>query len=249
MLLVESSFTLANFSAQGGNALTQELLRRLTRSGTMYLIPADIYTKRIIRFTVTSQHTTPDDILRDWKIICNTATALLAEKKSLDKVYQPKLEDQVIEEEENADVRTEDTAPPMDKVQVELWIDKAWNRPRRPMRSLSCSSEPLPYNYFGPLSGQSKTAAPGSGGGQQETEEQSNVAGKDVLKKLTKFNSVPSFCNPWVQCGRHQLCSPRKSSPAAPTPCRRANYTPPSSIINKAPPPTPLDTTSGPELM
>uniref|UniRef100_I3IUF7 Histidine decarboxylase n=1 Tax=Oreochromis niloticus TaxID=8128 RepID=I3IUF7_ORENI len=59
------------------------LLRRLTRSGTMYLIPADIYTKRIIRFTVTSQYTTADDILRDWGIICKTASTLLAETQAL----------------------------------------------------------------------------------------------------------------------------------------------------------------------
>lgn len=241
---------MANLCIQGGNALTQELLRRLTRSGTMYLIPADIYTKRIIRFTVTSQHTTADDILRDWKIISNTAGALLAEKKSLDKVYHPKLaEGHVIEEEENQDAKeTEDTASTMDKVQVELWIDKAWIRPRRPMRSLSCSSEPLPYNYFGPVSSQSKTAAPGTGVMAEKTEMQSNVVGKEVQKKLTKFNSVPSFCNPWVQCTHHQLCCPRKSSPAAPKHCRRANYMSPSNITNTTPSATPLET-SVPELL
>ncbi|XP_053722191.1 histidine decarboxylase [Synchiropus splendidus] len=249
----ERHLGLVVFSLTGGNALTQELLRRLTRSGTMYLIPADIYTKRIIRFTVTSQHTTADDILRDWKIISNTAAALLAEKKSLDKVYQPTLaEDHVTGEEDNQEAKSEETqdaASTMDKAQVELWIDKAWNRPRRPMRSLSCSSEPLPYNYFGPLSGQSKMAALGTGAVEEKAEMQSNLAGKEVLKKLTKFNSVPSFCNPWVQCGRHQLCCPRKASPAAPKHCRRANYTSPSNMINATPSATPLETTSVPELL
>ncbi|KAM9816900.1 histidine decarboxylase [Neosynchiropus ocellatus] len=249
----ERHLGLVVFSLTGGNALTQELLRRLTRSGAMYLIPADIYTKRIIRFTVTSQHTTADDILRDWKIISNTAAALLAEKKSLDRVYQPTLaQDHAIEEENNQHAKseeTEDSASTMDKVQVELWIDKAWNRPRRPMRSLSCSSEPLSYSYFGPLSSQSKMAALGTGGAAQKTETQANLAGKDVLKKLTKFNSVPSFCNPWVQCGRHQLCCPRKASPAAPKHCRRANCMSPSNIINTTPSATSLETTSVPELL
>uniref|UniRef100_A0A674ACG1 Histidine decarboxylase n=1 Tax=Salmo trutta TaxID=8032 RepID=A0A674ACG1_SALTR len=64
-----------------GNALTQELLRRLTRSGTMYLVPADIDRKRIIRFTVTSQLTTSEDIIRDWNIIRKMAADLLAEDR------------------------------------------------------------------------------------------------------------------------------------------------------------------------
>uniref|UniRef100_A0A674AD97 Histidine decarboxylase n=1 Tax=Salmo trutta TaxID=8032 RepID=A0A674AD97_SALTR len=58
-----------------------ELLRRLTRSGTMYLVPADIDRKRIIRFTVTSQLTTSEDIIRDWNIIRKMAADLLAEDR------------------------------------------------------------------------------------------------------------------------------------------------------------------------
>uniref|UniRef100_A0AAY5KX47 Histidine decarboxylase n=1 Tax=Esox lucius TaxID=8010 RepID=A0AAY5KX47_ESOLU len=71
-----------------GNDLTQELLRRLTQSGTMYLIPADIDRKRIIRFTVTSQLTTSEDILRDWAIIHKMAVELLAEKEVVSKLQQ-----------------------------------------------------------------------------------------------------------------------------------------------------------------
>ncbi|RXM92979.1 Histidine decarboxylase [Acipenser ruthenus] len=44
----------------------------------MYLIPAAIRDKLIIRFTVTSQFTTREDILRDWSIIHHTATAVLS---------------------------------------------------------------------------------------------------------------------------------------------------------------------------
>uniref|UniRef100_A0A3Q3JBN0 Histidine decarboxylase n=1 Tax=Monopterus albus TaxID=43700 RepID=A0A3Q3JBN0_MONAL len=144
---------------------------RLTRSGTMYLIPADIHSKRIIRFTVTSQFTTADDILKDWSIISKMASTLLAETQTLN----------------NRD-------------KVELWIDKAWNQSRRPMRSLSCNSAlPMP-----------STAE--SGAMIKITEMPSKVLGRQVLKKLTKFYSVPSFCNQWVQCGRHQLCCPLKVS-------------------------------------
>nr|XP_023669628.1 histidine decarboxylase [Paramormyrops kingsleyae] len=73
------------FCLKGGNSLTQELLRELTKSGTMYLIPAVISSKLVIRFTVTSQFTTKEDIVRDWDIIHHTATAILA-KKAVDRI-------------------------------------------------------------------------------------------------------------------------------------------------------------------
>ena len=217
--------------------MTQELLRRLTRSGTMYLIPAEIQAKRIIRFTVTSQFTTADDILKDLGIISKTASTLLAEKHALNNVDQPRSgEDEAKGAAENQDSHLdttsdekEDAAAQLEKAQVELWIDKNWNRPRRPMRSLSCNSEPLPYTYIGPLSGYDcetrsgfkdaagglpPPATTGSGPLYKITEMPSNVLGKRVLKKLTKFYSVPSFCNQWVQCGQQQLCCPLKVSQA-----------------------------------
>ncbi|KAM9367008.1 histidine decarboxylase [Symphorus nematophorus] len=87
---VERHLGLVVFCLKGGNALTQELLRRLTQSGTMYLIPADIHNKRIIRFTVTSQFTTADDILRDWSIISTTASILLSEIQAVNNPDQTK---------------------------------------------------------------------------------------------------------------------------------------------------------------
>uniref|UniRef100_A0A8C9RUK6 Histidine decarboxylase n=1 Tax=Scleropages formosus TaxID=113540 RepID=A0A8C9RUK6_SCLFO len=68
------------FCLKAGNTPTQELLRALTKSGAMYLIPAAISSKLVIRFTVTSQFTTEDDIVRDWDIIRRTAAAVLAEE-------------------------------------------------------------------------------------------------------------------------------------------------------------------------
>ncbi|TDH16876.1 hypothetical protein EPR50_G00002690 [Perca flavescens] len=263
------------FCLKGGNALTQELLRRLTRSGTMYLIPADIHTKRIIRFTVTSQFTTAEDILKDWSIISKTASTLLAETQALNNADQPKSgNDEATEENHNpdSDTRSEergDATSGMDKAQVELWIDKAWNRSRRPMRSLSCSSEPLPYTCIGPLSGYNLEKRPGlkdaagtlpstpstagSGPMFKITETPSNILGKQVLKKLTKFYSVPSFCNQWVQCGRNQLCCPVKVSQATPkhlsSTCRRINCMTSSTVANTAPSPTTLETATAPELL
>ncbi|XP_042345057.1 histidine decarboxylase [Plectropomus leopardus] len=271
----ERHLGLVVFCLKGGNALTQELLRRLTRSGTMYLIPADIHTKRIIRFTVTSQFTTADDILKDWSIISKTASTLLAETQALNNTDQPKSgKGDATEENQDPNSDTiseegEDTASSLDKAQVELWIDKAWNRSRRPMRSLSCSSEPLPYTYIGPLPGYdfdkrpvlkdvadtlpSAPSAAGSGPMFKITEMPSNLLGKQVLKKLTKFYSVPSFCNPWVQCGRHQLCCPVKVSQATQkhlsSTCRRMNCMSSSPVANTAPSPTPLETAPAPKLL
>uniref|UniRef100_A0A7N8XSF0 Histidine decarboxylase n=1 Tax=Mastacembelus armatus TaxID=205130 RepID=A0A7N8XSF0_9TELE len=184
----ERHLGLVVFCLKGGNNLTQELLKRLTRSGTMYLIPADIHTKRIIRFTVTSQFTTADDILKDWDIISKTASTLLAETQAM-----------------NNDAAS---------LQVELWIDKAWNQSRKPMRSLSCTSEPLPYTHAGLVSGYDFDTRPS----------------KQNLKRLTKFYSMPSFSNQWVQCGRNQLCCPLKVSQAAQkhlsSTCRRMIFSP-----------------------
>ncbi|KAM3624806.1 uncharacterized protein V6R79_001853 [Siganus canaliculatus] len=228
---VERHLGLVVFCLKGGNSLTQELLRRLTRSGTMHLIPADIHTKRIIRFTVTSQFTKADDIFRDWSIISKTASTLLAETQTLSNTNQPKSgKDEAIRaegnQESNSDAISEDreeTTSGLDKAEVELWIDKAWNQTRRPMRSLSCNSEPLPYTYTGLMSGYiweqkpslntAATCVPeGTDPALEATEMPSSLPAKQVLKKLTKFYSVPSFCNQWVPCRRHQVCCPLKAS-------------------------------------
>ncbi|KAK5874223.1 hypothetical protein PBY51_019190 [Eleginops maclovinus] len=264
----ERHLGLVVFCLKVGNTLTQELLRRLTRSGTMYLIPADINTKRIIRFTVTSQFTTAEDILKDWSVISKTASTLLAETQALNNADQLKSgKDEVIEEDLDSEGR-EDAVSRLDKAQVELWIDKAWNRSRRPMRSLSCSSEPLPYNYIGSPSGYdfdkrpclkdaaaalSSTPSTGSGPMFKITEVPSNLLGKKVLKKLTKFYSVPSFCNQWVQCGPHQLCCPVKVSQATQkhlsSTCRRMNCMSSSPVANTASSTNPLETTTAPKLL
>ncbi|XP_041030824.1 histidine decarboxylase [Carcharodon carcharias] len=68
---------LITFRLKGPNRLTEELLTDLTQSGTMYLVPAIICKKFIIRFTVTSQFTIREDILRDWEIIQQSAVKIL----------------------------------------------------------------------------------------------------------------------------------------------------------------------------
>ncbi|XP_065808872.1 histidine decarboxylase [Labrus bergylta] len=266
----ERHLGLVVFCLKGGNALTQELLRRLTRTGSMYLIPADIHTKRIIRFTVTSQFTTADDILKDWNLISKTASVLLAETKALNKRDQTNPGTEEVTgagKKQNLDSDTlgEEAASRKDGAEVELWIDKAWDRARRPMRSLSCNSEPLPCTYIGPMSSYdfrtrpiSKDAAgalqtPSSGPVLKITEMPSNVLGNKVLKKLTKFYSVPSFCNQWVQSGRHPLCCPVKVSQTTQkhlsSTCRKINCMSCSPVAKTGPSQTQMETANAPALL
>ncbi|XP_078540878.1 histidine decarboxylase [Lissotriton helveticus] len=62
------------FRLKGPDCLTEQVLKELTKDGRMFLIPATIKGRFIIRFTVTSQFTTREDIQRDWSIIRETAT-------------------------------------------------------------------------------------------------------------------------------------------------------------------------------
>ncbi|XP_030620695.1 histidine decarboxylase [Chanos chanos] len=181
----ERHMGLVVFCVKEGNASTQELLRRLTKSGTMFLIPAAINTKLIIRFTVTSQFTTPEDILRDWSIIRSTAASILAEWRVRD-----------------ADAHPHAAGNPADesgaRVRTEHLIDQRLVRQgqRRAVRSLSCSGALPPMHREGPA--------------KNIPEKVDNLTGKKVLKRLTKFYSVPSFSQMWVQCGMQQVYSPFK---------------------------------------
>uniref|UniRef100_A0A3Q2H392 Histidine decarboxylase n=1 Tax=Equus caballus TaxID=9796 RepID=A0A3Q2H392_HORSE len=65
------------FRLKGPNCLTESVLKEIAKAGRLFLIPATIQDKLIIRFTVTSQFTTRDDILRDWNLIRDAATLIL----------------------------------------------------------------------------------------------------------------------------------------------------------------------------
>lgn len=68
---------------QGPNWLTEKLLKELSSSGRLFLIPATVRDKFIIRFTVTSQFTTREDILQDWNIIQHTAAQIISQHNEL----------------------------------------------------------------------------------------------------------------------------------------------------------------------
>ncbi|XP_053128647.1 histidine decarboxylase isoform X2 [Hemicordylus capensis] len=65
------------FRLKGPNWMTEKVLKELNKSGKLFVIPATIRDKFIIRFTVTSQFTTREDILRDWTLIQQAAAQVL----------------------------------------------------------------------------------------------------------------------------------------------------------------------------
>ncbi|XP_024423758.2 histidine decarboxylase [Desmodus rotundus] len=67
------------FRLKGPNCLTESVLKEIAKAGRLFLIPATIQDKLIIRFTVTSQFTTRDDLLRDWSLIQDAATLVLSQ--------------------------------------------------------------------------------------------------------------------------------------------------------------------------
>ncbi|XP_011783995.1 PREDICTED: histidine decarboxylase isoform X2 [Colobus angolensis palliatus] len=67
------------FRLKGPNCLTENVLKEIAKAGHLFLIPATIQDKLIIRFTVTSQFTTRDDILRDWNLIRDAAALILSQ--------------------------------------------------------------------------------------------------------------------------------------------------------------------------
>lgn len=67
------------FRIKGENELTEKLLKRLNHRGNMHAVPASLKGKYVIRFTITSQYTTNEDILKDWNEIRYVTSELLQE--------------------------------------------------------------------------------------------------------------------------------------------------------------------------
>ncbi|XP_017783100.1 PREDICTED: histidine decarboxylase [Nicrophorus vespilloides] len=65
------------FRLKGENTSTEKLLKRLNSRGNLHCVPAALKDKYVIRFTVTSQYTTNEDIIKDWKEIKFVANEIL----------------------------------------------------------------------------------------------------------------------------------------------------------------------------
>lgn len=84
------------FRLKGQNVLTEILLKRLNSQGQIHMVPASLKGKYVIRFTVTSQKTTEEDIVKDWNLITEAATGVLNDERVVDGVETI---DEVFEEE------------------------------------------------------------------------------------------------------------------------------------------------------
>ncbi|XP_045782791.1 histidine decarboxylase isoform X2 [Maniola jurtina] len=67
------------FRLKGDNTLTERLLKRLNARGYIHAVPAYFKGVYVIRFTVTSQRTTNQDILDDWSEIKKVASEILVD--------------------------------------------------------------------------------------------------------------------------------------------------------------------------
>jgi histidine decarboxylase len=67
------------FRIRGENELTEKLLKRLNSRGNLHCVPASLKGKYVIRFTITSAHTTNEDLLKDWNEVKYVATEILTE--------------------------------------------------------------------------------------------------------------------------------------------------------------------------
>ncbi|XP_030561811.1 histidine decarboxylase isoform X3 [Drosophila novamexicana] len=67
------------FRIRGDNEITERLLKRLNYRGNQHCVPSSLKGQYVIRFTITSTHTTLDDIVKDWMEIKQVATQVLDE--------------------------------------------------------------------------------------------------------------------------------------------------------------------------
>ncbi|TTP59344.1 Histidine decarboxylase [Bagarius yarrelli] len=163
----------------------------------MFLIPAAVGSKLIIRFTVTSQFTRPEDIHRDWNIIQRTANEILQPGRwprphalSLDSENEA----ETLWQEQEVETQHEPSI-----------IDKHLVRQnqRRATRSMSCSAELPPTRQD---SAHTVREAPPLGVLAKIPE--SPERRRNSQKRLTKFHSMPSFPQVWGQCSIQQFYWP-----------------------------------------
>ncbi|KAH8394864.1 hypothetical protein KR222_008272, partial [Zaprionus bogoriensis] len=67
------------FRIRGDNEITERLLKRLNYRGNQHCVPSSLKGQYVIRFTITSTHTTLDDIVKDWMEIRQIASLVLEE--------------------------------------------------------------------------------------------------------------------------------------------------------------------------
>ncbi|XP_040271707.1 histidine decarboxylase [Bufo bufo] len=112
------------FRLKGPNNLTEQLLAELTRSGNMFLVPATIHDKFIIRFIVTSQFTTREDIQRDWNLIREAAINVTNLQHSSNDCHKSLNQDTVKGEREGDNFQKITVQPKHADFSPKDWVEK-----------------------------------------------------------------------------------------------------------------------------
>ncbi|CAB3364092.1 Hypothetical predicted protein [Cloeon dipterum] len=87
LVLKDSRFEVANdvkmglvcFRLKGEDKLTQELLAKINISGQLHMIPSLVNSRYIIRFCVTAEHATENDIDFAWSVVSDMAAEILSD--------------------------------------------------------------------------------------------------------------------------------------------------------------------------
>lgn len=71
--------------------MTERLLKKLNSRGNLHCVPAALHDKYVIRFTVTSQYTTNEDILKDWHEIRTVTNEILTDIEKMQELPRAKV--------------------------------------------------------------------------------------------------------------------------------------------------------------
>ncbi|XP_072254894.1 histidine decarboxylase [Pyxicephalus adspersus] len=224
------------FRLKGPNVLTEQVLAELTKSGNMYLVPATINDKFIIRFTVTSQFTTREDIQRDWNLIREAAINVTNRHHSAIPSDCHQLQRETMEENQEITVQPkhgdfnpkdwveqicEDDLDPFDDCFPESVPVASQHRPmsfkyrywsthdkKKTSRSLSCNSVPVHNREkcIDKIVPQFELQKDGSI--LSKLPGKVMILEKNGFRKLIKFYSMPSFPAISIQCGLKLPCCP-----------------------------------------
>ncbi|XP_053575868.1 histidine decarboxylase [Bombina bombina] len=225
------------FRLKGPNILTEQVLTELTKSGDMFLVPATINEKLIIRFTVTSQFTTRADILRDWNLIHQTAINVTNKHHNLNSTSIISTDSEKVNSFQKitvqpkhasfspknwaAHISQDDLDPFEDCFPDHITVDnkhrptsfkyKYWSvqEKKKTARSLSCNSVP-PHNLREVTNENIVTPEepPKDGSIFSKIPGKVMILEKNAFRKLIKFYSVPSFPECSIQCGLQLPCCP-----------------------------------------
>ncbi|XP_038622937.1 histidine decarboxylase [Tachyglossus aculeatus] len=225
------------FRLKGANHRTRKLIEELNRSGRIFIIFLEVQKQLIIRFVVTSQFTTRQDILHDWLVIREAATRVLSHpscaRPSAEDLRCPSLASDPYCVAQSVHLPIPGTSGDDDPDEA---FPEVTEQPRPGGRAdpdsrassedfpEEASKQKLPSFLFSYLSGKKKKTVRSLSCNSEPLERPEPVGGDQAsprgpprerpvdktrtFRKLSKFRSIPSFPDCGLPC---ELDSPRRS--------------------------------------